>query len=192
MDKIREWPKVGKPRILAENHGRRLVDQTFINPANGQALNFTLFDSNRTSVVIFALTTRFEIIAVKQFRPAIEEITIELPGGNIDPQDKNIAETARRELLEETGYQIEELIPIPNKLWLDPGTYTPYIYSFLALDCEKIRQPKNEENEDIVTVVLPIESWMGMILSGKISDMKTIAITLLATSILKREGRANG
>lgn len=188
MSKIKEWSRVGRPKILAENRGRRLIDQTFVNPVNGQAVDFTIFDSNRTSVVIFAMTTSFEIIAVKQFRQAIGEITIELPGGNIDPKDTNITEAAGRELMEETGYRIGELIPIPNKLWLDPGVCTPYIYSYLALSCEKIRKPKNEENENTSTIVLTKKSWMKMIQNGKISDMKTIAITLLATSILKKRG----
>lgn len=189
MDKIREWSKVGRPKILAENHGKRLIDQTFINPVNNQTVDFTLFDSNRTSVLIFPLTTSYEIIAIKQFRPAIGKITIELPGGNIDPKDKSIVKAAQRELMEETGYQAEKLFLMPNKLWLDPSTCTPYIYSLLALCCEKVKKPNNDENEDLRTVILSPRLWMKMISNGKISDMKTVAITLLATSIMKKQRR---
>ena len=160
MDKIREWPKVGRPKILAENHGKRLIDQSFVNPTNGQTVNFTIFDSSRASVIIFPLTTRHEIVAVKQFRPAIGKIILELPGGNIDPKDKNIVGAAKRELLEETGYWAKELFLMPNKLWIDPSICTPYFYSLLALGCKKIKKPKNDENEDLRTVVLPLKLWM--------------------------------
>ena len=189
MDKIRRWRKFGKSRILAENNGRRLVDQSYINPYNNQVVDFTLFDSSRTSVIIFPLTTSLEIIVARQFRPAIGQITLELPGGNIDPKDKELPVTAQRELLEETGYQADKLIQLPGRLWLDPSTCTPYVYSFLALDCKKIGMPKIDENEHLETVTLPLKFWMEMISSGKISDMKTVAITLLATSILKKRGR---
>ena len=60
------------------------------------------------SVLIVALTKNREIIFVRQFRPAINEWTLELPAGAIEKgEDKK--EAAKRELLEESGYVCEDL-----------------------------------------------------------------------------------
>jgi 8-oxo-dGTP pyrophosphatase MutT (NUDIX family) len=54
-------------------------------------------------VAIVARTPEGKIPIVRQFRPALEKFTWELPAGTVD-QDEPPAECCRRELLEETGY----------------------------------------------------------------------------------------
>ena len=49
---------------------------------------------------------------VNQYRHGIEQVGLELPGGLVDPQDASPEVAARRELLEETGYQAAGLIKI--------------------------------------------------------------------------------
>jgi len=54
-------------------------------------------------VAVLAMTTGAQILLVRQFRPAIERFSLELPAGMVDPgEDPEM--TAARELLEETGY----------------------------------------------------------------------------------------
>jgi len=59
----------------------------------------------RDYVVIVAVTPDGHIPIVRQYRPAIEAFTLELPAGFIDA-DEHPAETCRRELLEETGFPV--------------------------------------------------------------------------------------
>ena len=60
------------------------------------------------SVMVVALTKSKEIVFIKQFRPTINEWTLELPAGAIGKgEDKKAA--AAREFLEETGYVCEDL-----------------------------------------------------------------------------------
>ncbi len=185
MDKVKMWTKVGPGVILAEgNHGKKLVDQTFLTK-HGETVNYTIVDGNCISIIVFPLTTDMEVIAVKQFRPAANEIILELPGGNNEPEDKDFTQTAQRELIEETGYRSDELIALPNKLWPDPSSLTMYFYSFLAQECKQTQRSNNlDSNEDTETLLVPLSAWMDMISYGKITDMKTIAVTLLATLAL--------
>jgi ADP-ribose pyrophosphatase len=57
---------------------------------------------------IIALTDEDRILVVRQYRPALERYTLELPSGIVDPGESP-TETARRELLEETGYEAGEV-----------------------------------------------------------------------------------
>ena len=78
-------------------------------------------------VSVFAVTPDGKIPLVKQFRPAVNALTLELPGGLID-RAENPEIVAVKELFEETGYMPIEppillgtLLPdtgrLANKLW---------------------------------------------------------------------------
>jgi ADP-ribose pyrophosphatase len=57
-------------------------------------------------VVIVAVTPRDQVLLVRQFRVAAAAVTLELPAGHVDPGETPEM-AARRELLEETGYEAD-------------------------------------------------------------------------------------
>ena len=59
-------------------------------------------------VSIVALTTNGDLVLVRQFRPAVEAVTLELPAGLVDVGDTP-ERTAIRELKEETGFVAERV-----------------------------------------------------------------------------------
>ena len=85
-----------------------LVEMRFADSPS-PAPYFALETSDYVSVV--ALTQNDELVLVRQYRPAVEERTLELPSGHVDPGETPIA-AAAREFMEETGYvadTIEEI-----------------------------------------------------------------------------------
>ena len=62
----------------------------------------------RDYVSVLAITRDKTFVLVRQFRPAIEMFTLELPGGHVD-EGETPEQSARKELLEETGFVAEEL-----------------------------------------------------------------------------------
>ncbi|HEY1341762.1 MAG TPA: NUDIX hydrolase [Bryobacteraceae bacterium] len=55
-------------------------------------------------VSVLPMTSDGRIVLVRQYRPAVERVTLELPSGLVDPGETPL-DTARRELLEETAYE---------------------------------------------------------------------------------------
>jgi ADP-ribose pyrophosphatase len=77
-------------------------------------------------VTIVALTPARRILFVRQYRPVVERQTLELPSGHVE-QGESPEEAARRELLEETGFDaphlelLGTLVPdvgrLANRMW---------------------------------------------------------------------------
>ena len=83
-------------------------------------------------VTIVATTRQKEFILVRQFRPAVEHWTLEFPAGMVDPGESP-EQTARRELLEETGFVAHEMHLLGN-LEPDTGRLSNRLWCYLAPD----------------------------------------------------------
>ena len=79
---------------------------------------------------IVTVTEDGRIPLVRQYRPVVEAYALELPSGAIDPGETP-AQAARRELLEETGCQCREMIPL-GRLHVDWGRFETQQWEFYA------------------------------------------------------------
>jgi 8-oxo-dGTP pyrophosphatase MutT (NUDIX family) len=95
-----------------------------------------------------AITGEGRIIMVKQYRHALGEECIELPGGCVDSTDASLEDAIRRELLEETGYAFETVHYL-GKTSPNPSTNNNLMHMFIATGGIKVQEQKLDENEDI-------------------------------------------
>lgn len=99
-------------------------------------------------VNVIAITPRREFVFVSQYRHALGETDYELVAGVSEPTDASMLETARRELLEESGYgggQWRELMVIaPN-----PATQNNLTHCFVAEGVERIGEQHPDATEDL-------------------------------------------
>ena len=123
-----------------------------------------------------------DVILIKQYRHALREFIWEIPAGTLDPAESPL-NCAQRELIEETGYSAAD--------WQQLGTITPLpgcsderIHIFLASDLKRAEQ--NLDDDELLNVhPMKLEKALQMILTGDISDGKTISGLYLAYSWLQ-------
>lgn len=87
-------------------------------------------------VNVIAVTRDGELLLVEQFRHGIQEPSLEIVGGVCDPGERPI-ETARRELLEETGHLTEQLVSLGSS-HPNPAFQDNTCHFFLALGCHPV------------------------------------------------------
>jgi ADP-ribose diphosphatase len=80
--------------------------------------------------VIVAVNDRGELLLVRQFRPPVDMMTLELPAGHIEPGETP-EEAARKELWEETGHEAETL-ELLTKLSPSTARFTNRLWCFFA------------------------------------------------------------
>ena len=144
---------------------------TSISPRTGIEHDFYIIES-RDWVNIIPITIDHQVVMIRQYRHGSREVTLEIPGGLLDPGDTP-EEAAARELLEETGYQAKEWLKIgvvnPN-----PALFNNRCYTFLAQDIEKVSDPTPDQTEDIEVVLIPLADIPELILKGEIDHAMVI------------------
>ena len=118
------------------------------------------------------------VVLIRQYRHAVGEFLWEIPAGTLEPDEAAI-ECARRELVEETGYEassfdkLAEILPAP-------GYTDEHIHIFLATGLTLADQ-KLEDDEVLALQPMAFHTALEMITKGKIQDAKTIAGLLLTS-----------
>ena len=121
-----------------------------------------------------------KICLVRQYRVALERMTLEIPAGKIDPGE-DPAVCAARELTEETGLVAERLVPIAVSRSA-PGFTNEATRIFYA---EGVSQhPASPDPDEFVAVVwVPVEEVVTAVLAGLIEDAKTVISAFFAAGL---------
>lgn len=120
-----------------------------------------------------------KIILVKQHRFP-HGYVLEIPAGTMDKGEKDPKKCAFRELKEETGYEAKKMIPL-IKYYPSIGYNTEIIHCYVATGLKKSSELKLDDDEILSVVKIDFKKVLRMILSGKITDSKTICAVLAYT-----------
>ena len=108
-------------KVLETSYFRPMFRIDKCELGNGNLLDATIFEF-RSWANIVALTKSGEVVLVQQYRHGVCDVLLEFPGGVVEDGEEPM-DGARRELLEETGYQASEMIQIA-KLYPNPALQT--------------------------------------------------------------------
>lgn len=132
-------------------------------------------------VAILAETPSSSLVLVRQFRPAVNRLTLELPAGHVEPGESPEA-AARRELREETGYVANEIVSL-GALQPDTGRLSNRSWSFFApgVTKDEISRPEN----GIEVIVLTRSEFREAIRSRAFDHALHVAAVGLAAMSLR-------
>jgi ADP-ribose pyrophosphatase len=127
------------------------------------------------AVVILPVMDDGHILMIHNRRWAIGETLWELPAGTLEPNEPPI-ETAKRELVEETGYKADNVTPL-LQFYSSPGFCTEVLYCFVAKNLHFVGQ-NLDETEEIDVEALSWDEIELMLKNQTIRDSKTISTLL--------------
>jgi len=171
-----DWPKLAARRHAPVSEWMTVVSKD-VQFSPGARIE-TYYAIGQPSYLATVAMTEGRILLVRQYRPAIERYSLELPGGLLD-QDEDPATGIARELLEETGYTTEAITQI-GKTATCSSRIDNHMYSFFI-----VAGPRAsgfvEEAGISVSSATPRE-LRKLIRSGEFSEQTHLGVLALAVA----------
>ena len=125
-------------------------------------------------VNIIPLAKNGDVVMIRQWRHGISEFTLEVPGGMVDPEDPSPMHAARREMIEETGFDSNKIVQL-GKVHPNPAIQGNICFSFLAENVHEVSRVVSLGDEETEVVMVPMREIPRLIASGDIMHALTIA-----------------
>lgn len=142
------------------------------HPTAGDRRTFSVI-SSPDWVNVIALTADDRVVLVRQYRHGTDALTVEIPGGMIDPGEAPL-EAAQRELLEETGYTAARWLEL-GSVQPNPAIQNNTCYTLLALDAAQTEAQRLDPGEAIDVFTAPLAELSDRISAGEITHALVIA-----------------
>lgn len=165
MTDIKPWKTINSKSILKTPFVSVFSD--LVELPNGMIITDFYTVGIQDASLIVAITDDNQVILTREYRYACKEIVTECPAGMVEANEGPI-ETAKRELLEETGYSSD------NWTYLGPtlestSKLTNTMHLFLAKSCKRVCSQNIEDSEGNIEVMkIPLTKAIELIMSGGI------------------------
>lgn len=126
-----------------------------------------------------------KILMVRQYRNALERMTLEIPAGSRDSVTEDTRVCAARELEEETGYKSDDL-----SLLISLKTTVAFCDEFVDVYLAENLKPGKQhldEGEFLDVEAYEIDELCEMIYAGKLQDAKTVSALLAYKNLVNQK-----
>jgi 8-oxo-dGTP pyrophosphatase MutT (NUDIX family) len=138
--------------------------------------NFDVLEM-RDWVNVLAFNREGEAILVVQYRHGLDDLTLEVPAGVVDPGE-DFLEAAKRELKEETGHVSEDWSYL-GEVKPNPAFLTNTCKMYLAKNCIKKHEQSLDTLEDVEVKIISKKKLLDMVKNSEIQHSLTLSTLLL-------------
>jgi ADP-ribose pyrophosphatase len=178
---LRVWETVSKKTILKP--GKFLtVENHIIKLPSGQVISDWPWIIIPSAAIVLAVTENDEFLCFRQTKYAVEGTTLAPVGGMLEPDEKPL-DAAKRELLEETGYESAHWISFGSYI-LDPNRGIATMYLFLALKAKQVTEPNSDDLEDQELLLLSQNEIEDALKSGEFKILAWSAVVSMSLNYI--------
>ena len=170
---ITPWTRVAT-KVLLDLRIMKVQEVTAISPKTGNEHGFFVLDTVDW-VNVLPITPDQEVVFVRQYRHGSDAISLEIPGGMVDPGEAPIV-SAARECLEESGFRASHLTSL-GVLNPNPAVFNNQLHTFVAENVVIEGDIQNTATEQTEVVLVPRAELASYLLDGRI-DHALVAATL--------------
>ena len=180
----KKWERIRSKILTGDLRFFKVRLDTLRNPKNGKEVKVTILTGN-DSVTVLAITDEGQAVLVDNYRFGIGAYLLELPGGMVDDGEDH-QQSARRELLEETGYTAREWY-YAGCVAANPVFMDSFVHHYLATGAVRTGATNLDDAEDIEVREMPLEEVEKKLLNGDFMHPHSVSGILRAIAVFKRK-----
>lgn len=185
---LRVWETISRKTVLSHNKFLTVESHTVKLP-DGHVIPDWAWIIIPSAVIVLAVTPDHRFLCFRQTKYAVDGIVLAPVGGMLEPDEMPL-EAAKRELLEETGYEASEWVDLGSHI-LDPNRGIATMHLFLALHAKQIAQPDSDDLEDQELLLLSRSDVENALKAGEFKILAwsaVVAMSLIYLSALGNQG----
>ncbi len=171
-------------KAIYDNPWINLTEYQVINPAGNQGIYGKIHYKNY-AIGVLPLDDDLNTYLVGQYRFVLNQYSWELPEGG-GPLDIDPLESAKRELLEETGLKANKWTEL-QRMHLSNSVSDEFNIIYLARGLEQF-EAEPEDTEQLIIRKLPFDEAYRMVCTNEITDAISVA-AILRVKLLLLENR---
>lgn len=169
--------QVGERQIWSGHH--LTVVEVEVEPPAGEPFTRELLRTGGAAAVVPLLGDGETVLLLDQYRAALDDLLLEIPAGMID-EGETAEECARRELVEEAGYEATDLTLLARS-HVAAGFTSHQVTIFLATGLREVGADRQgPEEEHMMTDTMSLRAVPSLVAGGHLTDGKTITGLLAA------------
>lgn len=171
-------------KLMYDNPWMRVTEFGVINPGGGKGI-YGKVHFKQKGIGVLALDNELNTYIVGQFRFTLNQYSWEIPEGGCPPETDPL-ETAKRELLEETGLKANQWTHLYD-MHMTNSIADEFGICYLARELEQ-HAAEPEETEQLEVRKIPFEEAYQMVEKGAITDSLSVA-AILKVKLMLLDGR---
>jgi ADP-ribose pyrophosphatase len=180
---MRPWRTLARRTLLSRPPWLEVGEERVALP-DGREIDGFPWIRTREFAAIVAVTERAEVVLVRSYKHGPRTVSLAVPAGYIEDGEDPLA-TAKRELLEETGYEATAWTSLGR--YVVDGNYgvgTEHI--FLARDVRKVNVPSSDDLEEMEVLLVHQDEVVPLAQRGGVVQLSSAAALALALLELTR------